>query len=138
MKKKIFLFTLLLLALSVVSAQNKLEDFKVKNASNLKERTEMLNALRGNLNKEFKQEFSFSVQHFKVGGNYAWLMATAIRKDGKSIVLDDEIPYDCCHVEALFKKINGKWKIVESVPFSSDVWYVGIEKRYSAVRGIFK
>jgi hypothetical protein len=47
---------------------------------------------------------------------------TVQRKDGKSPVMPAD-HYDCCHVEALFKKVNGKWILKENGAFSSDVWY---------------
>ena len=111
-------------------------DYKVKNSSNTIERTMILDIFRAKLYEEYKYEFVFVVNHFKVGNNYAWLMADATRKDGKSIRLGDG--EDCCHVEALFKKMGNKWYIAESAAFSTDLWYEGIQDRYpKAPIGIF-
>ena len=75
----------------------------------------MLHILRSDLYKEFKQLFTFKVYHFKVSNNYAWFEADAKRKDGNEIVFPDEF-YDCCHVEALFKKNNGIFMKLFSIP----------------------
>lgn len=114
-------------------------DYKTKTKTNEKERTYLLDLLRANLGNEFKQEFIFVVELFKISGDYAWFRGTAKRKDGKEITLSEEIPYDCCHVEALFKKTNGKWQISESAAFSTDVWWDGIQSRYpKANKDIFQ
>ena len=70
----------------------------------------MLDILRANLYQDFQQELVFVVNHFKVGNNYAWFMGDAQRRDGQEIILPN-YDYDCCHVEALFKKAmeNGIW-----------------------------
>jgi hypothetical protein len=59
------------------------------------------------------------------------------RKDGKEIELPDD-SYDCCHVEALFKKNKEKWQILESGAFSTDVWWDGIWERTATPAAIFE
>ncbi|TGL40317.1 hypothetical protein EHQ49_09665 [Leptospira perdikensis] len=138
---KRFLYTIgMILFLSMgVFAETSVLDYKTKNKTNEKERTYLLDLLRANLSNEFKQEFIFVVEHFKVSGDFAWFRGTAKRKDGKEISLSEDIPYDCCHVEALFKKTNGKWQISESAAFSTDVWWDGIQSRYpKATKEIFQ
>jgi hypothetical protein len=122
--KRILFVTMLLMMFSFSQAQRIL-DFKVKNNSNLADRTMMLDILRAKLYEGYRQEFVFVVNHFKVGNNYAWFMGEATRKDGKSVRLNEM--EDCCHVEALFKKIGSKWYIAESGAFSTDVWYQSIQ-----------
>lgn len=135
---KILLVVLLMTCSFTAIAQTKVQDFKTKSSNNETERTIMLDLLRNKMKQEFNQDFTYSVLHFKVGGNYAWLKANALRKDGKKIQLDEDIPYDCCHVEALYQKVKGKWKIVEQVSFSSDVWYIGLQENYpKAPKAIF-
>jgi hypothetical protein len=91
----------------------------------------MLDIYRAKLYNDYKQEFVFVVNHFKVGGNYAWLMADVQRKDGFRVRMpDDGVGWDCCHVEALFKNSRGKWLLVESGEFSTDVWWTNICRRY--------
>jgi hypothetical protein len=110
--------------------------YKEKTKTNSKDRTMMLDIFRANLYEDFKQEFVFVVDVFNVCNNYAWFRGSVQRKDGKKVKLDED--YDCCHVEALFKKSNGKWLIVESGAFSTDVWYDGLWDRMNKVpRKIF-
>ncbi len=97
----------------------------------------MLDIYRAKLYSEYKQEFVFVVNHFKMGNNYAWLMAELQRKDGRKFYINEDAQ-SCCHVEALFKKSGSKWLLVESGEFSTDVWWEGIRRRYPAAPiGIF-
>lgn len=137
MKQKILLAFMFSLSVNLVSAQV-VQDFKLKNAINGKDRTIMLDLLRASLYELHKQEFVFVVKHFKVANNYAWLRADAQRKDGRQIYFPRDAYYDCCHVEALFRKIGTKWYIVESSAFSTDVgWYEIPQKNPMAPRAIF-
>lgn len=137
---RLTLLATLLLTLTLggnaLSAQT-VRDFKVKNNTNTAERTIMLDLLRKQMQDEFAQEFKFLVDHFKVSGDWAWLRATAQRKDGKEIALDDEAAYDCCHVECLFQKVDGKWTVYRHGAFSTDVWYEGIQAESGAPAAIF-
>jgi hypothetical protein len=72
-----------------------------------------------------------------VYGAYAWMEGTVQRKDGKELKFPDEA-YDCCHAEALFKKVNGAWVLKANGAFSTDVWYSCILSSYpEASRQIF-
>lgn len=126
--KKSF-FTLLLLTVFQLSFSQTVLDYKVKNASNEKERTVLLDLFRARLLKEYQQEFIFTVNHFKLSKEYAWLMTDVKRKDGKQIKLKYESD-DCCHAEALFKKTGNKWTIADSGVFSSDVWWSNIHDKF--------
>jgi hypothetical protein len=78
------------------------------------------------------------VEHFKVGGNYAWFKGEAQQKDGKSLDFGPDFPGDCCRVLSLFQKNNGVWTIAEFLPFCTDVCHWGIANRFpSAPKGIF-
>ena len=121
-------FTFLISFLFFTSSAQTIKDYRVKNTYNSKDRTMMLDILRAKMFEEYKYEFVFVVNHLKVGNNYAWFKGEAQRKDGGLIRLIDA--EECCHVEALFKKSSGKWYIVESGAFSTDLWYEGIENRY--------
>ncbi len=114
-----------------------LRDFKKKTEENTKERTAMLDLLRTDIKNDLEQDVIFVVNHFKVYGNYAWMEGTVQRKDGKELKFPDEA-YDCCHVEALFKKVNGSWVLKANGAFSTDVWYACIVSSYpEASRQIF-
>lgn len=132
MKTKLLVLILFLFCLNCFAQAPKLLDYKVKTADNAKERTEMLDAFRANLYKEWKLKFEFVVSYFKRSGDYAWFEGTALRKDGKEMTFPED-SYDCCHAEALFQKKAGKWVVLEEGAFSTDVWYDGINKRYPKV-----
>ena len=136
MKKILFL---IFLGLNIHTAHSQtVQNFKVKNASNAKDRTMMLDILRADLYQNVKQELVFVVNHFKVSGNYAWFEGEAQRKDGRQIRFPVEGEHDCCMVTCLFKKSNNKWYIVESGAFGTDVWYGAIAKSYpQAPKSIF-
>lgn len=132
MKVKSLVLFLLLFSLNSFAQTTKVSDYKIKNNANGKDRSEMLDAFRESLYKDWKLRFEFFVKYFKVSGNYAWFEATAVRKDGKDMAFEDD-SYDCCHAEALFKKQNGKWTVLEGAAFSTDLWYDGINKRHPEV-----
>ncbi len=97
----------------------------------------MLDLLRDDIKNDLEQDVVFVVNHFKVYGNYAWMEGSVQRKDGKAIRFPDPA-YDCCHVEALFKKVNGSWVMKTHGAFSTDVWYTCILSSYpEASRLIF-
>lgn len=127
---RIFIFLLFTTLFSIqLSFSQTLRDFKKKTEENTKERTAMLDLLRTDIKNDLEQDVIFVVNHFKVYGNYAWMEGTVQRKDGKELKFPDEA-YDCCHVEALFKKINGSWVLKANGAFSTDVWYVCIVSSY--------
>jgi hypothetical protein len=135
MKSSIVILILLFSHMLVFS--QKVFDFKIKTKENSQERTEMLDLFRAELKDSYKTDFIFVVDHFKVCGDFAWFKGLVQRKDGREIELLDDT-YDCCHVEALYKKNKGKWLILESGAFSTDVWWDGIWERTTAPTVIFE
>lgn len=135
---RIFIFLLFTALFSIqFSFSQTLRDFKKKTDENTKERTEMLDLLRTDIKNDLEQDVVFVVNHFKVYGTYAWMEGTVQRKDGKELKFPDDA-YDCCHVEALFKKVNGAWVLKANGAFSTDVWYACILSSYpEASRQIF-
>lgn len=109
--------------------------YKTKTSANSAERTKILDIVRAEQYKYVQQELIFVVQKLNLFGGYAWFEGQAQRKDGKKIVLDEYS--DCCHVEALLKKSGGKWYIVESSSFSTDVWWFGLWDKYRLPRNMF-
>lgn len=109
-----------------------IRDFKKKNEKNQLERTQMLDLLRISVKNDIEQDVVFVVNHFLVSNSYAWMQGVVQRKDGKELKMPNE-SYDCCHVEALFKKVNGKWILKENGAFSSDVWYSCLHERFPDV-----
>jgi len=128
---------IILIFMAVQSNGQSLKNFQKKNDSNAKERTDMLDLLRNDIKNHIEQDVVFVVDHFLVYGNYAWLEAKVQRKDGKPVVLKEEW-LECCHVEALFKRVNSSWVLKLHGAFSSDVWYSCILPDYpDANRQIF-
>lgn len=126
------ILSILLLVLPAFAFSQEIKNLKTKTNQNQVERTAILDAYRSTLKKEFKQEFKFIVQSLNIYKNYAWLMVEVTRKDGKEVELNsEEAEWDCCHAEALLKKQNGKWKVVEHGAFSTDVWWGDIWDRHT-------
>ncbi|GBF50836.1 hypothetical protein LPTSP4_23630 [Leptospira ryugenii] len=117
-----------------VSVGAEVINLKQKTQSNSLERTEILDLLRSKVKKDFGLEVVFIVNHFKMSKNYAWLLLDAQSKTSKALQLpESDMPYDCCHVEALVEKKNGKWQIKEMGAFSTDVWWSDIQQKYPNV-----
>ncbi len=135
---RIFIFLLFSTLMTIpFGFSQTLRDFKKKTETNAKERTAMLDLLRTDIKNNLEQDLIFVVNHFKTYGNYAWMEGTVQRKDGKDLKFPDEA-YDCCHVEALFKKVNGSWVLKANGAFTTDVWYACIVSTYpEASRQIF-
>lgn len=135
--KKFYLTIFLSVCLLSAGFSQSLRDFKKKTDANAIERTAMLDLLRIDIKNEIEQDVVFVVNHFKVYGNYAWMEGTVQRKDGKALVLPVD-GFDCCHVEALFKKVDNDWLLKAQGSFSTDVWYACILNSYpEANRQIF-
>jgi hypothetical protein len=131
--KHVALFILLICLTFAGRAQSiTVLDYKAKTASNAAERTAILDAFRDQLKKEWKLDFIFTVKYLNVAGNYACFMGSTERKDGKPMEFPND-SYDCCHAEALLKKVNGRWTVLAGNAFSTDVWWDGINKQYPSV-----
>lgn len=120
MKKLVVFVSLFFLAFEL-NAQG-IRDFKKKNEKNQAERTQMLDLLRTSVKNEIEQDVVFVVDHFLVIETFAWMEGSVQLKDGKNPKMPTDY-YDCCHIEALFKKVGGNWILKENGAFSSDVWY---------------
>ena len=120
---RIIIFLLFTTVMSIqLGYSQTLRDFKKKTEENTIERTAMLDLLRADIKNDLEQDVIFVVNHFKVYGNYSWMEGSVQRKDGKELKFPHDA-YDCCHVEALFKKVNGTWVMKAKGSFSTDVWY---------------
>ncbi len=129
MKPLLYLAFCLFFTQETVSAQS-MRNFKVKNEANTKERTQMLDLLRNEIKNDIEQDVIFVVDHFMVSGTYAWMEGSVQRKDGKQLNFPEEGEYDCCHVEALFKRVNGNWILKKQGAFSTDLWYYCIGNEF--------
>ncbi len=136
-RSKQLILGLFLWGTSMANAQV-IANLKVKTPANEKDRTMMLDILRATMYPEFKQELIYKVNHFKMGGGYAYFVGEAFRKDGREIQLDEDNPHECCYVGALFVKKQDKWYLGESCIFPTDACNVGVSQRNPrAPKGIF-
>lgn len=108
------------------------------------ERKALMDTLRAPVEKELKQKVIFQVDHLKVLGNWAFMTGkprtpkgapidykkTTYRESLEAGAFDDWI----C---ALYKKTNGKWKVVQHAIGATDVVWDGWDKQYKAPRTIF-
>lgn len=108
------------------------------------ERTAIFNALRVPVEKELKQKIQFSVQNFKVQGNWAFLDGASQNMSGgepnfKGTEYQGRIDVDAFdnNIFALFKKTGGKWKVVTYQIGCTDVCYLPWAKDYKAPKAIF-
>lgn len=112
-------------------------------------RAAIMNALRAELAPGMGGQaivFDASQGHFKAEGDWAFLMAHIVLRDGGEPVtrgteyeeLAKEGLFDGFRVEALFQNVGGTWKVVEHGVGSTDVWWDGLWTAYPAApRGIF-
>lgn len=133
MKNILLLFCLI----SFSGFSQTVQDWTIKSKENQADRSQILDVARAEVKKDIKQEVIFQVTYLKTAGNYAWFQANVLAKNGGELKMPNDF-YDCCHVEGLFEKVNGVWKVVEFVGFSTDVWYWGIAEKYpKAPKSIF-
>lgn len=108
------------------------------------ERKAILSALRVPVEKKLKQKIQFSIQNFKVQGNWAFLNGEPQNSSGGEPnyrgteyqpAIDDGI-FDN-NFQALLKKIGGKWKIVTYAIGCTDVCWLGWDEQYKAPKAIF-
>lgn len=109
-----------------------LRNFKTKNETNITERTYMLDLIRAEVRATINQEVVFVVNHFMVSGNYAWFEGEAQLKNGAKPKIPTDM-MECCHVEALYKRSNGKWVLKDYGTFRTDVWYQCLADQYPGI-----
>lgn len=139
LKKILFSFAIVVFLTMTISAQ------KVTTpAKGSAERTAIFNALRVPVEKELKQKIQFSVQNFKVQGNWAFLEGVLQNTAGgepnfKITDYQKRIDVDVFdnNIFALLKKTGGKWKIVTYQISCTDVCYLPWAKDYKAPKAIF-
>ncbi|MGC6464991.1 MAG: hypothetical protein ACON5N_05345 [Akkermansiaceae bacterium] len=108
----------------------------------IKERTDILNAIRDPLEDTLHQPLIFRVDHLKVQDNWAFLIGTPRTKDDKPVNykgtrfegeadLADEL------LVCLLRFKQNRWYVVTHGLFTNDVWWIGLDKEYKAPKGIF-
>jgi len=130
-----FIFIILFFGIGNTAMAQPIISYKTKTSANTTDRTKILDLVRAEQYQYVQQELIFVVKRLNLYGGYAWFEGDAQRKDGRKLVLDEFS--DCCHVEALLKKNAGKWYIVKSSSFSTDVWWFGLWNQYRLPRDMF-
>ena len=125
------LLTFFIFSMSFGFNSQMIRNFQKKNDNNKKERTQMLNMLRSDIKNDIEQDVVFVVNHFMVSSEFAWMEGTVQRKDNSELRLPEE--YDCCRVQALFKKVNGNWILKNNGAFATDVWYSCLLDEYTGL-----
>ncbi len=108
------------------------------------ERTAILAALRVPVEKELKQKIQFSIDTFKVQGNWAFINGTPQKMSGgepnyKNTQYGEAITNGAFdnNFQALLKKTGGKWKVVTYAVGCTDVCRIGWDEKYKAPKTIF-
>lgn len=128
MKMFRFVFAGILISVFAVQAQVKVTHPGQGSA----ERKAILDGMRSTTQTQLKiPEVQYVVQTINVVNDWAYVLASAQRKDGKRINPKDvcayEIHGDKCitNIEAVLRQVNGTWKLEEYVAGATDVWQMG-------------
>lgn len=108
------------------------------------ERTAILAALRGPVEKELNQKISFQIDDFNVSGAWAFISGRPQTPDGGEPDYSDT-PYQEALEEgafdnnffALLKKTGGKWRVVTHQLGCTDVCYATWWKDHKAPKALF-
>jgi len=109
------------------------------------ERKAILSALRVPVEKELKQKIQFSIQNFKVQGNWAFVNGEPQNSSGgepnyKNTKYQAQVSDGAFdnNFQALLKKTGGKWKVVTYAIGCTDVCWLGWGEQYKAPKAIFE
>lgn len=95
-------------------------------------RAELLGLIRPIAIRDVGAPVVFKVKQFRTNGQYAFFAGDAQRPNGveidreKTPLVRRNGPsdfWDCCHMEAVFIKQNGRWRVAEASLGSTDVWW---------------
>lgn len=131
MKKKFII--LIILLYNKFYSQN-LYDYKLKDVSNVKDRTKILDVLRSELKKNYNQEFVFVVKKLNVSAGFAWFEGYVRRKDGQDLLLE---PSEDNHVNSLLQSRNGQWYIIKKEVFVKDVEWEALFNKNKVLKKIY-
>lgn len=113
-------------------------------AKSSKERAAILNALRVPVERELKQKIQFSVAHFKISGNWAFLSGDPQNSRGgkpnyKGTEYQEAIDADMFdnNFFALLRKSGGKWRVVKYLIGCTDVCYATWWKEHKTPKAVF-
>jgi hypothetical protein len=108
------------------------------------ERAAILDALRVPVERNLKQKIQFSINNFRVRGNWAFLDGKPQNTSGgkpnyKNTKYQEAIDVDMFdnNFFALLRKTGGKWKVVKYQIGCTDVCYLSWLEDYKAPKTIF-
>ena len=98
------------------------------------DRKAILDTVRPLAERDLGAPIEFIVGELNVAGAWSFVALTAQRPGGGAIDRyktpfarrngEEAVSmFDCCHVEAVLHKTDGKWHVVESGVGTTDVWY---------------
>lgn len=95
------------------------------------ERKAVLDALRPAVEKKLGPNVEFVVALLRVENGWAFVIADPQRKGGKAIdgwkiFSDDFENMDGLRVDAVLKRENGRWRVVDYAIGATDVWYCDV------------
>jgi hypothetical protein len=95
------------------------------------ERKAVLDALRPRVEARLGPDIEFVVQVIRVENGWAFLMADPQRKagkpiDGKRIFGEEFENMDGLRVDAVLRRTDGRWKVVDWGIGATDVWYCDV------------
>jgi hypothetical protein len=98
------------------------------------ERKAVLGALRPAVEAKLGRNVEFVVSVLRIEGGWAFVIADPQRKGGKPIdgwrIFGDHFGnMDGLRVEAVLRKRNGRWHLVDHGIGATDVWYCGVGPR---------
>jgi hypothetical protein len=109
------------------------------------ERAQIMDAIRPYVEKDFGAPVEFVVRGLNISGGYAVALLDAQRPGGRRIDIERtplaaeryrsgmvDHMVDCCHAEAILRRVKGRWRVVEAVAGSTDVWYTDWCRRLPA------
>ncbi len=100
------------------------------------ERKAILDTVRPLAEQDLGKPVEFVVGELNISGNWAFVALQAQRPGGGAIDAyktpfaarngEEAVSmFDCCHVEAVLRKEQGIWRVMESGVGTTDVWYTG-------------
>lgn len=100
------------------------------------ERRQILDAIRPHIERDTGAPVEFVVRSLKLSGEHGFAALDAQRPGGRIIDLMrtplgrahmrsglDAPMIDCCHAEAVLRRVRGRWTVLEAKFGSTDVWY---------------
>lgn len=98
------------------------------------ERKAILDTVRPVAEAELGKPVEFVVGEFNISGSWAFVALNAQRPGGGKINAyqtpfaerngEEAVSmFDCCHVEAVLRKEQGVWRVLESGVGTTDIWY---------------